>query len=333
LAFHGTEGRAEWLFDQVDALYSQLQRWNHLRSRLDQNPGDKGVSRELEDLHARLSAADTWQSSDLAETSDSSPSSAGRDLYTLHCAGCHGSRADGNGRAAQHLDPRPRDFRRGQFRLVSTRNAIPSKEDISEVIRQGMPGTSMPAFPNLSPHERYALAEEVLRFREQGIRQELSDMDGADPATVEDGLTELIKRRATSDSPEPIPPFHSPDVSSLARGKAAFAQLGCHNCHDLNRESRQVALFFDREGQPAVARNLASDPFKGGDAPRSIYLRLRLGMPGTAHPACVNVPVEQLVDLVHYCRSLSQAPTSMLTNYQRSLRSFLLRTANEVTDD
>lgn len=329
LAFHGEARHAEWLFDEVDGIYSQLQRRHDLRVRLDQNPEDQDASRELDDLLARLSAADYRQSSIGSEDWESRPSTGGRRLYELHCAACHGVEGDGNGPAARHLDPRPSGFRRDPFKMVSTRNTIPSADDVAEVVRQGMPGTSMPAFGQLSAHERQALAEEVLRFRNAGVRERLVDLYRQENGELaEDELNDLFMRHTTPGSPEPIPPFDTPDASSLDRGKKAFVQLGCRSCH-AGREPQQGALFFDQNGWPTPPRNLASDPFKGGREPSSVYLRLRLGMPGSAHPAAVSVPEEQLVDVVHYCLSLAQAPTSSLTNYQRSLRSCSLRTGSE----
>src|SRR5262245_9870295 len=53
----------------------------------------------------------------------------GAALYAQHCAACHGERGDGKGLAARFLFPKPRDFRSGRFRLVSTSNGIPTEAD------------------------------------------------------------------------------------------------------------------------------------------------------------------------------------------------------------
>ena len=44
----------------------------------------------------------------------------GKTLFNRLCAACHGFNGDGAGRAAQSLDPRPTDFRRGIFKFTST---------------------------------------------------------------------------------------------------------------------------------------------------------------------------------------------------------------------
>lgn len=325
LAFGGTRQRAEWLFDEVDTAQSRLQRRNDLRVRLGQDPQDKEALRELNELLARLPDFQDMASSETASR---------QDLYSVHCAACHGILADGNGPAARHLDPRPRDFRRDRFRLVSARNGLPLVEDVADVIRQGIPGTSMPAFPDLSPKDRQSLAEQVLQFRTTGVREQLAAidrLDNSEPADEE--LAKLVKLQTTPDSAQTVPPMEkTPDASSLVRGQEAFATNGCHHCHDPKPETGHARLFFDEKGCPTLARNLASDPLKGGREPRSIFLRLRLGMPGTSHPASTSVPDEQLVDLVHYCSSLAQLPTASLTNYQRSLRSCCVQTAGEATN-
>lgn len=45
----------------------------------------------------------------------------GQELFaTLGCAGCHGDTGNGDGPAAQHLMPRPRDLSLGLFKYGST---------------------------------------------------------------------------------------------------------------------------------------------------------------------------------------------------------------------
>lgn len=76
---------------------------------------------------------------------------------------------------------------------------------------------------------------------------------------------------------------------------------------------------FDDAGRPTVPRDLVHEPMKGGPSPEALYLRLRLGMPGTPHPAVASLTEQELIDLVHFCSSLAREPTPT-TNYARSLR-------------
>lgn len=81
----------------------------------------------------------------------------GEQLFAVHCAGCHGVKGDGKGLASAFLFPKPRDFRAGKFRLVSSDNGVPSDADLDSVIRRGMPGSSMPPWPNLTEAKRAAV--------------------------------------------------------------------------------------------------------------------------------------------------------------------------------
>jgi mono/diheme cytochrome c family protein len=83
-------------------------------------------------------------------------------LYRRHCAHCHGISGDGQGPTAAILNPYPRDYRRGLFKFKGTYPAAkPTDEDLRRIIRNGIPGTAMPAFALLPRDEVNALAEYV----------------------------------------------------------------------------------------------------------------------------------------------------------------------------
>ena len=76
---------------------------------------------------------------------------SGKTLYLKNCSQCHGDKGDGEGYATPHLYPRPRNFTSGKFKVRTTPNgALPTHQDLVNIIRRGMPYTSMPAWPNLS---------------------------------------------------------------------------------------------------------------------------------------------------------------------------------------
>src|SRR5215203_6744661 len=101
-------------------------------------------------------------------------SSDGAALYNGHCAVCHGESGKGDGPVAALLDPRPRDFSIGKYRLISTTNGIPSKSDIIRTIRNGMPGTSMTAWRHLSDHDVELLADQTFAFTKDAMKQQLA---------------------------------------------------------------------------------------------------------------------------------------------------------------
>lgn len=74
----------------------------------------------------------------------------GAKLFSRHYAACHGAQGDGQGLASDYLFPRPRNIRKGRFRLVSTKNNVPTREDLQAVLLCGMPGSSMQSWAHLS---------------------------------------------------------------------------------------------------------------------------------------------------------------------------------------
>ena len=77
---------------------------------------------------------------------------AGQRLYngtsnSAPCTFCHGARGDGKGALARDHDPRPRNFQ-----CKDTVNGIPDGQ-LFWIIRNGSPGTGMPASKDLSDQQ------------------------------------------------------------------------------------------------------------------------------------------------------------------------------------
>ncbi len=104
-------------------------------------------------------------------------------LFREHCVQCHGITGDGRGPTSAFLNPYPRDFRLGKFKFKSTPlRQPPTNEDLTEVIRHGIPGTAMPSFQTLAPDQIAALVDYVkyLSIRGQFERRLLSEIDSLD---------------------------------------------------------------------------------------------------------------------------------------------------------
>ena len=86
----------------------------------------------------------------------------GRALFMDHCALCHGDRADGNGRRREGITGKPADFTSANWRASAT------PDGVFTVIREGKPGTSMPAWRSLEDHEIVDLTAYVLSVQAEG---------------------------------------------------------------------------------------------------------------------------------------------------------------------
>src|SRR5262249_31291774 len=185
---------------------------------------------------------ETSQQHDAKRPLIAADAAAGKPLYLRECSGCHGERGNGTGPAADFVDPRPRDFTMGRFKLRSTPSGQPpTTADILRTIEHGIPGTAMPSFAFLPEDERREIGAYVLE------------------------LADLI------DEPEPKPvaaPAKVPATTpaSVSKGKQLYADAGCATCHgDLGKGDGQSAKDLkDADGRPIQARDFTQDPFRGG---------------------------------------------------------------------
>jgi len=83
----------------------------------------------------------------------------GRGAYAIWCVACHGERGAGDGPTANRIEPRPRNFATGKFKQGSR------ADQIFKTLGNGVPGSVMTAFKNLSVEERWALAFYVLELK------------------------------------------------------------------------------------------------------------------------------------------------------------------------
>jgi len=175
------------------------------------------------------------------------PASAppGRRLYLRWCATCHGPDGRGNGPAAPSLIPRPADFTRGLFKYKSTPAAQPpTDDDLTRVVANGLQASAMPYF------------RDVLTADE--IRELVRYVKTLSPMFVN-----------TVPQPVRIPPRVPPDVMSLTRGRALYADLGCDRCHGADGRRREKQR--DAKEYPVVTRDLTAPwTFAGGTDPAQV---------------------------------------------------------------
>jgi mono/diheme cytochrome c family protein len=96
--------------------------------------------------------------------------SSGQRVYETYCAGCHGQRGDGNGPAAAQLLVKPRNFVNGDYKFLhfGESGPLPSDASLALTIRDGLQGSSMPAFPLLPEQELSDVRAYVKQLRSGG---------------------------------------------------------------------------------------------------------------------------------------------------------------------
>jgi cbb3-type cytochrome c oxidase subunit III len=205
------------------------------------------------------------QPASTADAQDGAALEAGRKVYDKHCAQCHGEKGDGQGPAAPHLLPRPRDFTAGKYKLRTTASGqLPTDDDLKRVVRLGMPYTSMPPWPSLTDAEVGAVVQYLKTFH-----------DGfADPAQAPKPIS-LGQGKASS-------------KESVEKGRELYVSLGCVRCHgEAGRgEGPSAPTLTDDLGHPIKAADLTRRwTFRGGPTREDIFRTFSTGVNGTPMPS------------------------------------------------
>ncbi len=212
---------------------------------------------------------------------------AGKIIYEKRCISCHGDEGDGDGPAAIRFQPKPRSFKKAEFKYRSTpRDMLPTDDDLFSAVTHGLPGTGMPDWADvLNEKKRRQVIKYIKTFSPKW--QELS---GSLP-TVTVG--------------EPIPSSEE----SIKKGREQFELLGCIGCHgNQGRGDGPLALVLkNHRNDPVFPRNLNKNwLFRGGGEAKDIYMRVNTGLNGTPMPSFADkLDNEKSWHLANYVRSLS----------------------------
>ena len=220
---------------------------------------------------------------------------SGRAVYVENCAQCHGEKGDGEGYATPHLLPRPRDFTTGSFKVRTTPNgALPIHQDLVNIIRRGMPYTSMPAWPDLS------------------------DQDVADLAYYIKTFSPNFSSAENVPQPMELPDAPAASQESIELGKKLYVETGCLKCHgNLGRgDGPSAPTLTDDLSRPIRAANLAhSWTFRGGSSREDIFRTMTTGMNGTPMPSFADsLSTEQRWAITDFIVSLSGSDGPGYTN-------------------
>ncbi len=247
-------------------------------------------------------AEDTWEAVPVAPTETSAIAEdprwamasvdQGRRLYRSLCSGCHGIDGDGQSQAAATMDPKPRDLTRGDYRFRTTASGhVPLKDDLLKTLRDGLPGTEMPAWGTLlDDGQLRSLVVYVVSLSPRFARDPLTPEDIlVDPATVE---------------PAPVTP------ELIARGEALYQELQCGKCHGDSGQGDGPAAdtLVQSDGQPSTVFDFTYGTYKGGPERVDLYRTFTTGLDGTPMPSYADsLPDEEdRWALEAYCRSLTR---------------------------
>ncbi|MCP3915978.1 MAG: c-type cytochrome [bacterium] len=227
----------------------------------------------------------------------------GRRLYLRNCAPCHGDSGLGDGPGAALVDPAPRDFSQVRFRLVSTDNGIPTRQDLFDVITHGIVGSAMPPHEHLSLEERSALVDFVrglTRARRAEVLQAHAAENG-ESLPFEVALEQVHLEPGASVALPPLVPS-TPEL--LAEGRRSYV-MHCAPCHDEDGRGRSRTDLLDERGRPIFARDFTAGILKGGTSRLDLFRRIRCGMPGSPMPR-FEAPERESWALLHHVESLIQ---------------------------
>jgi mono/diheme cytochrome c family protein len=211
---------------------------------------------------------------------------SGKKTYVKYCSQCHGENGDGEGYASPHLLPRPRNFTTGKFKVRTTATgALPTHQDLVNVIRRGMPYTSMPAWPDLSDQDVSNLAYFIKTF-------------SADFSKPENAA-----------QPIQLPSAPKATKESVELGKKLYEETGCIKCHGtLGRgDGPSATTLKDDSGHPIRPADLTQSwTFRAGSSREDIFRTMSTGFNGTPMPGFVDaLQPEQRWAITDFIDSLS----------------------------
>ena len=190
---------------------------------------------------------------------------SGKRLYGKYCSQCHGEKGDGEGYATPHVSPKPRNFTTGKFKVRTTPSgALPTHQDLVNIIRRGMPYTSMPAWPNLSDQGVSNLAYFITTF----------SPDFSNPENAPKAVSLGSGPSATKETAE--------------LGKKLYEENGCVRCHgSLGRgDGPSAPTLKDDFGNPIRPADLTQSwTFRGGSSREDIFRTMTTGFNGTPMPS------------------------------------------------
>lgn len=208
----------------------------------------------------------------------------GKTLYDQWCAQCHGEKGDGKGPAADLVIPRPRDFTKGTYKFKRTASGeSPADSDIERSIRNGNPGTSMPAWKRFSDSEVKSIVDYLKKFSPDTFEAKGSPIKIGKPSAGKEKL--------------------------IAEGKQMYEKAKCWECHGKagrgDGEKGWQEKFKDDWGNKAYPADQTSPwGYRNGNGVEDIFATITAGIDGTPMTSYGDtVSDEQRWALAYYVQS------------------------------
>jgi len=209
----------------------------------------------------------------------------GKEIYMKRCWFCHGLDGKGDGPVADYLNPRPRDFTSGMYKVRTTKDAeAPLDDDLFRTVTKGMAGTAMQGFEGvLNQGELWQVIYFIKAFDKERF--------ASPPEKAELG---------------------SEMKGSVERGKVVYEKTRCWECH--GKEGRgdgsSARKLKDEWGLPILPADLTKGwQYKGGNTVKDIFTRFTTSMDGTPMPSFADtLSAQDRWDLAVYVKSLIKEP-------------------------
>lgn len=240
----------------------------------------------------------------------------GKSTYTEYCMPCHGVNGDGQGTSAKGLSVPPRNFKLGQYkfgRVVS--GELPHDEDFYKLLREGLAGTAMLPWKELSDKQMFNLVQYIKTFAP-------AKWDGADKK-----LGDVI-----AITKDPYGDAHK--ESAIQRGKEVYHVVAqCWTCHrayvghnefseiskkingkavtEFDPDMYHVKLQPNDYGYSSLPPEFTYDQVRSAQTVEELYVRLSAGVGGTAMPSWKGtLQDDEIWAVAHYVKSLMDLKNS-----------------------